>query len=474
MTDHSRRRFLKGAGLAVGGLTLGVTPAAAGSGDDKRFLVDLQQVDRSDVPDDVEVVHDISEIDLLAARGDPDAVPGADATAPDLAVQLDDAGPAVEHGGPKASERSNSHNHDGAPSNSEYQWDKRVQEVNNDLTDKPGGGKSVHDTTKGEGTRVAVVDTGVYDSHPDLAGVVNADLSENFTTDDGDWRPNGAGDHGTHVAGIIAATNDNDGPAGGVLGTAPETEIVSHRVFSGEAGASGDSIAALVAAAEKGCDAANFSVGYPPLSPETPGVDLIIEGYRRAVEHARENDMVFVNSAGNAGVDMTPEGVLSLPTEVEGVFGVSATGPIGYGWGGKHADNEAKWLTGNRLDQPTTEPAFYTNYGDAVDVSAAGGNADRDELQSGNGDAYNDLVYSTVYETNDAGEPEPAYGWKAGTSMAAPQVAGAVALVRSLRPDASAEEVEALIRETASQPAEGELYHGNGHLDLEVLVKAAE
>ncbi|CQH54950.1 homolog to S8 family serine protease C-terminal region [Halobacterium hubeiense] len=68
----------------------------------------------------------------------------------------------------------------------------------------------------------------------------------------------------------------------------------------------------------------------------------------------------------------------------------------------------------------------------------------------------------------------PAYGWKTCTSMAAPQVAGAVVLVRSQRPDASAEEVEALIQETASQPEEGELYHGAGHLDLDAFVKAAE
>jgi hypothetical protein len=50
---------------------------------------------------------------------------------------------------------------------------------------------------------------------------------------------------------------------------------------------------------------------------------------------------------------------------------------------------------------------------------------------------------------------------------------GAVALVRSLRPDASAEAVESLIRETASSPEEGSTYHGAGHLDLEALVKAA-
>ncbi|MFC6731805.1 S8 family serine peptidase [Haladaptatus sp. GCM10025893] len=58
--------------------------------------------------------------------------------------------------------------------------------------------------------------------------------------------------------------------------------------------------------------------------------------------------------------------------------------------------------------------------------------------------------------------------------MAAPQVSGAVALIRSLRPDASVEEVEQLLTDTASMPEEGETYHGAGHLDLEALVKAAQ
>jgi subtilisin family serine protease len=186
----------------------------------------------------------------------------------------------------------------------------------------------------------------------------------------------------------------------------------------------------------------------------------------------RAINSVVVNSAGNDALDMDGEGVLSLPTEVEGVFGVSATGPVGFGWGGKHADNEEKWLTGNRLDEPTTQPAKYTNYGSAVDVSAAGGNYDPAAIGSG-APWFNDLVLSTVYEVGDDGSVTSGYGWKAGTSMAAPQVSGAIALVRSLRPDASADEVESLVRETASQPEEGATYHGAGHLDLEALVKAA-
>ena len=476
MSRHDRRTFLRSTGAAFGVAVLGAGTAAGSTGASSRFLIDLREVSRSEVPSDVEIIHDISQIDLLAARGDASSVGGAAATTPDVAVHRDDAGPAVERDGPTVDGKSRSHNHDGLPENSEYQWDKRVQNVG-DLTDEPGGSAFVHETTKGAGSRVAVVDTGVYDAHPDLADVVNDELSENFTTDGYDWRPHGAGSHGTHVAGTIAATNSNDGPEGGVLGTAPETEIVAHRVFSGvegEGATTGDTIAALTAAADKGCDAANFSVGYVNHNPEKhPELLDIKAAYRRLTTYVREKGMVFVNSAGNASLDMDEENALSLPTEVEGVFGVAATGPIGCGWGGKHSDNEEKWLTGDRLEEPTTEPAFYTNYGSAVDVSAAGGNADLGALNGGVDGAERDLVYSSIYTTDENGNTVAGYGWKAGTSMAAPQVTGAVALVRSLRPDASIEEVEALIRETASDAPGGEAYHGAGHLDLNRLVERA-
>ncbi|SFL13588.1 Subtilase family protein [Halogranum rubrum] len=466
MSKYNRRTFLQLTGAAVGAATLGAGNATARESE-SRFFINLRDVERSAIPDDVEIIHDLSQADVLVARGDQDSVNGT--TVSDLTIDLsDDTTGAVEsRDGPSTDGNGSSHNHDGAPTNSEYQWDKRVQDLNNDLTDKPGGGKSVHDVTTGAGTRIAVVDSGVDDSHPDLAGVVNDDLSENVSEDEFDFRPNGAGSHGTHVAGTIAATNSNDAPGGGVLGTAPDTEIVSYRMFSGVEGKQGDGYAGWVKAAEAGCDAINYSVGFPAPFVYPDQYPSLLEELRIAeqvAEYVRSQGTVIVNSAGNDGLDMSPESTLSLPTEAEGVFGVSATGPIGCGWGGKHSDNEAKWLTGNRLEEPTTQPAFYTNYGSAVDISAAGGNADLEALDAEVEGAQIDLVYSTI---------PGGYGWKAGTSMAAPQVSGAVALVRSLRPDASVEEVESLIEETASTPEEGEVYHGAGHLDLTALVDAA-
>lgn len=475
--NFDRRSLLKGIGVAgVATAFSGVASAESGESPvTDRFLIDLREVDRSDVPDEVEIVHDISEIDLLAARGDPEVVPGVDSTTPDVSVYQDDAGSVPENAGPavevdKEPDGSGTPAWDDGLSNNDLQWDKRAQRLG-DLSDRPDNRRTIHDTTTGEGARVAVIDSGVSDAHPDLEDVVNEDLSENFTTDDYDFRPNGAGDHGTHVAGTVAATNAN---GDGVLGTAPDAEVVSLRVFSGVEGATGDVIAAIVAAANRGCDAANLSLGYPVpfVDPEEyPFLLAVKEAYERVTAYAREQGMLVVNSAGNDGLDMDGEGILSLPTEAEGVFGVSATGPIGFLWDDR---NQREDLALKKLTDPTSSPAFYTNYGGAVDVSAAGGDADLEAAAEGADGWFYDLVLSTVVSTNEDGDVEAGYGWKAGTSMAAPQVSGAVALVRSLRPDASVDEVESLIRKTASdgEPG-GEAYHGAGHLDLRRLVKEA-
>jgi len=463
MSDHSRRTFLKATGTAAGAAALLSGGASASGAESTRFLIDLDEVSRSEVPDDVEIVHDISQIGVLAARGDPEAVPGASSTTPDMTAYQD--GPVKEHTPSGAGEKGPAW--DSGLTNNELQWDKRDQRVG-DLSERPDNRRVVHDTTKGEGTRVAVVDTGVNDGHPDLADVVNAELSANYTTDQYDFRPNGAGYHGTHVAGTVAATNAN---GEGVLGTAPETEVVAHRVFSGvqgEGATTGDILAALADAADKGCDAANFSVGYTNYDVrENPDLLVIKQLYEDLADYAHSKGMTIVNSAGNSAIDMTPEHILSLPTEAEGIFGVSATGPIGFLWDDEQQGREDKSL--KTLEEPTTTPANYTNYGTGVDVSAAGGNYDP-SLPTG---YYYDLVYSCYTSQTEDGV-ETGYSWAAGTSMAAPQVTGAYALVKSLRPDAGPQEVEQLIKDTAEEGEPGgELYHGAGHLDLRNLVKEA-
>jgi subtilisin family serine protease len=178
--------------------------------------------------------------------------------------------------------------------------------------------------------------------------------------------------------------------------------------------------------------------------------------------YANKEGTLLVVSAGNDSADLQHDGnVISIPNEGAQALSVSATGPIGYGWDA--GDNEA----------PPESPAFYTNYGtNAVTLGAPGGNADPSAIGTGV-PWFNDLVFNTVYsyvDTDGDGEPDtqvPGYGWKAGTSMAAPNVAGAAALVKSVNPKYNANQVESALKRAASVPAGyDKAYYGAGYLNI--------
>ena len=109
MGRYDRRRFLQLTGTAVGVATLGVGTATA-SPSDSRFFINLRDVDRSAVPDDVEIVHDLSQADVLVARGDQDRVAGT--TVADRVIDRgDDRVGAVEsRDGPTTDGKGSSHN----------------------------------------------------------------------------------------------------------------------------------------------------------------------------------------------------------------------------------------------------------------------------------------------------------------------------------------------------------------------------
>ncbi|WP_132058543.1 S8 family peptidase [Halorussus amylolyticus] len=440
----NRRTFLKGAGAALGGLAFTTTAVSAESAEN-RYLVDLQSTSK-DALDGVEVVHDLDQIDLAVVEGDEAEIDGA-TYSKDVEMEFDFA--EIEDNGDG--------DEPGPHKLSQLQWDKQAQ-----------GASGVHGTTRGEGTRVAVLDSGAIPDHPDLEGTLNTDLSRNFTGDGGDFTPY-YNDHGTHVAGIIGA---DDTTEEGIVGTAPGTELVALRVFVGPFAFFGDIIAAMTYAGDIEADAANMSLGSYPL-PNNEENQLLRESIERATDHAASQGTLMVASAGNDGVNLDDDGdVLSLPNEADNVMSVSSTGPIGYRWDDKGNGRRIRNYRAafNKLDEETTTPAPYTNYGsEAIDISAQGGNTDS-EAEGTDANWQYDMVLSTIFEWDDDDNMVPSYGWKAGTSMAAPQVAAAAALVKSVNPDATPGEIRDHLESTARDVGDSK-YHGSGHLDIEAAVE---
>lgn len=477
MTDDSntcglgRRGFLKISGATLGGIALGSTVVAAES--TERFVVRTSDAGSLDA----EVVHDLSAIGYAVVRASESELERSNAVrdfVPDTTYELSPAANRID-----TSESESATDEPGY----RYQWDKEDQNV-----------PDVHEITHGDGARVAIIDTGVAADHPDLQHAVNVGLSRNFTGD-GFGSANAAGGyHGTHVGGIVAA---NDGNEVGVVGSAPAAELVDCRVFSPNAPASfGDVLAAMVYAANVGSDVANLSLGAYPVSRRAIG-SFYGRALNRVTAYGAARGTVYVVAAGNDSADLQHDGricvenddgtvecfpAISLPNEAANVLSVSATGPIGFGWDATTVGDE---------EEPPYSPAFYTNYGtNAIDLAAPGGDASLAGIaEEEDGDDFNppwylDLVYNTVaiptYEEDEEGTVtgvegyEYTYSWAAGTSMAAPQVAGAVALVRSVAPDANANEVGTHLRNAASVPGGYDrAYYGAGYLDTLGAVESA-
>lgn len=436
MTNHTRRQFVELSGTIIGGVAVGSTVTAAARTD--RFIV---QTTGKEVPSDLEIVHEMPGVDVAVVRGSESEVRRSKAVkryGPDLELELDDPDPNSD--APTVAETS-------VTDEPFYplQWDKQRLNL-----------PQAHETTKGEGTRIAIIDTGIAAGHPDLE--VNEDLSRNFTGDGyGSGVPAG-GYHGTHVAGIAAAQTAN---GVGVAGTAPETDLVDCRVFSRTPFASfADILAAVVYSVNIDADAANLSLGAYPIPRQGLG-SFYGKVLNSVMTYANRNDTLLVIAAGNDSADLQHDrNLISLPNEGAQALSVSATGPIGFGWGGEG------------LESPPDSPAFYTNYGtNAITLGAPGGDADLSAIGTGV-PWYYDLVLNTVAvpSFDDDGAYIGAsygYGWLAGTSMAAPQVAGAAALVKANNPGYGANQVESALKRAADVPDGYEkTYYGSGFLNI--------
>ncbi|MEU9984025.1 S8 family serine peptidase [Streptomyces sp. NPDC050856] len=302
---------------------------------------------------------------------------------------------------------------------------------------------------------VAVIDTGVDDTHPDLAPNFDRAASANCVsgkpdTTDGSWRPGPTeSDHGTHVAGTIAAAKNGVG----ITGVAPGVKVSGIKVSTTDGFFYTEAVVCgFVWAAEHGVEVTNNSYYVDPWAyncKNDPDQGALVEALGRATRYAERKGSVNVAAAGNASTDLAADEVVDrtspndttpvervvnprecpdIPTMLPGVVTVSSTG--------------AKDLK-----------ASYSNYGlGVVDITAPGG--DSTKYQPPQAPATNGLILSTV--------PGGKYGYKAGTSMASPHVAGVAALIMSTRPHASPAAVKALLYRQADALACTDPYDING------------
>ena len=307
---------------------------------------------------------------------------------------------------------------------------------------------------------VGVIDTGIDDMHPDLAGRVDQTRSVSCAANGvasqayGGWRDDYF--HGTHVAGIIAANHNGIG----IDGVAPDTTLVSIKAANSEQLIYPEYVTcAFMWAASHGVDIVNNSYSMDPWmywSPTDPEQAAGLEAALRSIAYAQSKGLAVIASAGNEGADNdhpttdsgsptdmdTPikdrpvAGSIRVPGQVAGVSQVSAL---------KRVDEETKpeWTTLARAD--------FSNYGTTIDFAAPG-----------------DGIYSTV----PTAQYPSGYAKTSGTSMAAPHITGIAALIKATHPAFTGTQIIGLMRKQAAidytrleVPADGKEYRGYGFIN---------
>lgn len=294
---------------------------------------------------------------------------------------------------------------------------------------------AVGEPAGGDEVLVGVLDSGIDPAHPDLADAVDRKNSVGCLTGSPErsrraWLPTTSA-HGTHVAGTIAAADDD----AGITGVAPGVRIASVKVIDDRGRVSPEAaVCGLMWAAEHRMAVTNSSYYVDPWSSSCAvreGFGVVREAIRRAARFATASGTLNVAAASNDGVNLAPS--------------PAGAADAGRGCETLPASLRGSMVTVSSVDHRRTK-AGYSSYGlGVIAVAAPGGDGERCIVSTVPG-GYEDLC---------------------GTSMAASHVSGVVALLKAAAPDAGPAELRKALTTTAARtacPADYDL-SGNGRQD---------
>ncbi|MFD7216651.1 S8 family serine peptidase [Streptomyces cyaneofuscatus] len=263
----------------------------------------------------------------------------------------------------------------------------------------------------GTGTKIAVVDTGIDATHPDLAGRVVAERNFSGSPDAKDRVG-----HGTHVASTAAGTGAKDARFKGV---APGAQLINAKVLD-DRGAGDDSgvIAGVDWAVAQGADVINMSLG----GPDTPGIDPLEAQVNKV---SAEKGVLVAIAAGNNGPGL---GTIASPGSADAALTVGAVD-----------DDDAM-----------------------ADFSGVG-------PRTGDGAVKPDLTapgvgITAAAATGTGGQNPPGYATLDGTSMATPHVAGAAAILKQKNPAWTGAQIKAALTGSAEGGSHTVFQQGAGRL----------
>lgn len=236
----------------------------------------------------------------------------------------------------------------------------------------------------GKGVKVGVIDTGVSLNHEDIRVVNQVNFIPNEPNDD-------IHGHGTHVAGIIAASANDKG----VVGVAPDAEIYSAKVAKSDGTVTfEDFVKGVDWGIEMGVDILNISLAFPPSEDDL---------FKEVIKKAEEKGILVVAAAGNGGTLIETDGLgpyVYYPANQDDVIGVSSVNSM-------------------------FDLSWFSSYGKEIDIAAPG-----EEIVS--------LYLGNNYLGNN-------YGLMSGTSMAAPHVTGVLALMKQKYPQLSSKKLKDML-----------------------------